>query len=118
HRRGGVVVADDDGLGCDAGQGVVGAIRIGIRGGDVNLVGAEAVAVEVERAGGIGGAVDLDVVPGDADGDGAEARAGIRDIPGEELILAVVLGAGGAAEGDDRGRGVVVGDGDRAGHGA
>src|SRR5207244_359612 len=68
----------------------------------------KAVAVEVEAAQRIGGAVNFRAIASDADGDGAEAAAGIADGPSEDLILSIVLIELRAAEGDDRGGRVIV----------
>src|SRR5439155_25612173 len=107
---GGVVIADDDAAGSAAGQAVSGAIRIRVGGRDVEREDAQAVVVEVERSDRVGGAEDLHAVLLDADGDGAQTRAGVADVPGEELVLSVVLAALRAAQHNRRRGGVVVAD--------
>src|SRR5439155_527830 len=70
------------------------------------------VAVEDERAGGVGAAEDLRAVAGDADGDRADAGAGVAHGPREALVLSVVLVARRSAEHDQRRGDVVVGNDD------
>src|SRR5205823_1037085 len=97
-----------------AGQRVIGTIAVRVGGGDVDLEVAQTIAVEVERAVGLGGGMNDGAVFGNGDEDRADARAGIGDVPGEKLMLPIGFIADGAAELHRRAGCVVVGDGDAA----
>src|SRR5439155_17941199 len=70
------------------------------------------VAVEDERAGGVGAAEDLRAVAGDADGDRADAGAGVAHGPREALVWTFVLVPRRSAKHDQRRGDVVVGNDD------